>query len=235
MGRSALRRPPHLATYDRRERAISTRVTPPVLHRVAVASVTNSDLWGQKTAVLRALWGTTCLSRAKEIVFSALSKGHSISPVMHTRYERLLRLARVARRPGATQLFTRAIWASGGRPPMTGPVGSAVQTAAALTWCSREGLWCQDHPKQEYPLHLVQGPRRQIQHLVHDILSCYAQRRRGVAPRHVQGPGGRRRRPCLLRVMRVASTELKKLLFCHLVAGALWMVEHVSGHRMRNH
>ena len=124
--RAALRRLPNLPTYDRREQAISTLVTPlalhgvavaSALHGVAVASVTDPDLRGLETAVVWALWGATRLSRAKEIVFSVLSKGHRVSPVMHTRYERLLWLARVARRPGVTQFFTRAIWELGGRPP----------------------------------------------------------------------------------------------------------------------
>ena len=80
----------------------SSRWSPLVLHGLGVASVTDPDLRGLETAVVRALWGATRLSRAKEIVFSVLSKGHCISPVMHTRYERLLWLARVARRPGVT-------------------------------------------------------------------------------------------------------------------------------------
>ena len=138
-GRSALHRLPHLSTYDRRERAISTQVTPLALHGVAVASVTDPDLRGLETAVVRALWGATRLSRAKEIVFSDLSKGHRVSPVMHTRYERLIWLARVARQPGVTQLFTQAIWKSGGRPPGTGPVGRALHATATLGWSLREG------------------------------------------------------------------------------------------------
>ena len=72
-GRSALRRLPHLPTYDRRERAISTLVTPLALHGVAVASMTDPNLRGLETAVMRALCGATRLSRAKEIVFSVLS------------------------------------------------------------------------------------------------------------------------------------------------------------------
>ena len=94
-GRSALCRLPHLSTYDRRERAIRTLVTPLALDGVAVAWVTDPNLRGLETAVVRALW-------ANEIVFSVLSKGHRVSPVMHMRYERLLWLARVARRPGGT-------------------------------------------------------------------------------------------------------------------------------------
>ena len=37
-----------------------------------------------ETAVVRALWGATRVSRAKEIVFTVLSKGHCVSPIMHT-------------------------------------------------------------------------------------------------------------------------------------------------------
>ena len=112
---------------------------PLALHGVAVASVTDPDLRGLGTAFVRALWGATRLSRAKEIVFSVLSKGHCISPVMHTRYEQLLW---VARRPGVTQVFAQAIWESGGCPPGTGPVGRALQTAATVGWSPREGWWC---------------------------------------------------------------------------------------------
>ena len=49
-GRSALRRLPHLSTYDRRERAISALVTPLALYGVAVASVMDPDLQGMETA-----------------------------------------------------------------------------------------------------------------------------------------------------------------------------------------
>ena len=139
-GRSALRRLPHLSTYDRRERAIST--TPLALHGAAIASVTDPDLRGLETAVMRALWGAMRLSRTKEIVFPVLSKGHRVSPVMHTQYERLLWLARVARPPSVTQVFTWVIWESGGRPPGTGPVGRALQMVATLGGSPCEGWWC---------------------------------------------------------------------------------------------
>ena len=88
------------------------------------------DVRGLETAIVRALWRATRLSRAKEVIFTVLSKGHRIYPVMHTRYERLLCLARVAWRPAVTQVFTQAIWQSGGPPP--GTVGRALRTAATL-------------------------------------------------------------------------------------------------------
>ena len=81
---------------------------------------------------MRALWAATRLTRAKGVIFTVLSKGHSICAVMHTRYERLLWLARVALRPGVTQVFTQAILESGGRRPGTGLVGRALRTAATV-------------------------------------------------------------------------------------------------------
>ena len=93
---SALRRLPQPSTYERLERAINTLVSPLVLHGLAVASVTDQDLWGMEIAVVRAMWGATRLSRAKGIVFTFLSTGHRVCAIMHTRYERLLWLARVA-------------------------------------------------------------------------------------------------------------------------------------------
>ena len=125
-GWSALRRLPHLSTNDPRERAISTLITSLALHGVAVVSVTEPELRGLETAVGWALRGATRLSRAKEVIFTVPSKGHPVSPVMHTWYERILWLARVARRPGVTQVFAQAIWESGGLPPWTGPVGRTI-------------------------------------------------------------------------------------------------------------
>ena len=103
-GRSPLRRLPHFSTYDR-ERAISTLVTPLALHVVVVASVTDPNRRGLETAVVRSPWGPARLSGAKEVIFTVLSKRHRVSPIMHTQYERLLWLARLARRPGVTQVF----------------------------------------------------------------------------------------------------------------------------------
>ena len=76
--RSALRRLPHLSTNDRRERAISTLVNPLALHGVAVVSVTEPEVRGLETAVVRGLWGPACVSRAKEVIFTLLSKGHRV-------------------------------------------------------------------------------------------------------------------------------------------------------------
>ena len=233
-GRSALRRLPHLATCDRRECAISTLVTPLALHGVAVAAVTEPDLRGLETTVVRALWGPARVSRAKEIIFTVLSKGHRVSPIMHTGYERLLWLARSARRPGVTQVFAQAIWESGGRPPGTGPVGRALRTAASLGWSPREGWWCWDVPGQDCPLHFVQEPLRQLQHRVRDSLPCHSARQlEARRPVTFGGLGDGADGPACRAPLRAASTELEKSLLRGLLAGAMWTAARVSGHGLR--
>ena len=144
-GRSALRRLPHLSTYDRRERAISTLVTPLALHGVAVALVKDSNLRGLETAVVLALWGATCLSRAKEIVFSVRFQGTQHLPGdAHT-----VRTATVVGPCGPEtgghpgfhlgHLGVGRPPASGGHPPWTGTVGRVLQTAVTLGWSPHEG------------------------------------------------------------------------------------------------
>ena len=210
-GRSALRRLPHLSTYEPRERAISTVVTPLALHAVVVASVMDPDLRRWETVVMRALWGATCLSRAKEIVFSVLSKGHHVFPVMHTRYQLLLWLARVAQRPGVTQVFTEAIWGIGLPPTWDGPGGARAPNGGhpwggALARAGGAGT----SQGKEYPLHFVQEPLRQIQHRIKDRLRCHSSRQlEARRPVTFGGLDDGANGPAPRAGMRVASTELR--------------------------
>ena len=157
-GRSVLRRLPHLPTFQRRVHAVSTLVTPLSLHGVAVAPVTDRDLMRLETMVLQAVWGATRLSRAKEVVFVVLTQGHRISPVMHTRYERVLWMTRIARTPGTVQVLVQVIWESGLRPPTTGPFGRALHVVRLLGWQPLEGWWSWVVPSQTEPLHLCRSP-----------------------------------------------------------------------------
>ena len=233
-GRSALRRLPHPSTYDQRERAISTLVTTLALHGVAMASVTEPDLRGLETTVVRALWGPARVSRAKEVVFTVLSEGRRVSAIMHTRYERLLWLARLARRPGVTQFFAQGIWESGGRPHGTGPVGRALRTAASLGWTPHEGWWCWDVPGQEYRLHFVKEPFRQLQHRVRDSLRCHSSRQlEARRPVTFGGLGDGADGTAYRAALRAACKELEKSLLRGLLAGAMWTAARLSGHGMR--
>ena len=74
VGRSALRRLPHLSTYDQRERAINTLVTLLALHGVAVASVTGPDLKGLKTVLVRAPWGPGAFPGPRRSPLSSCSR-----------------------------------------------------------------------------------------------------------------------------------------------------------------
>ena len=187
-GRSALCCFPHLSTFERRERAISTLVTALALLVVPAASVTEPNLRGLETTVVRALWGATRVSRTKEIIFTVLCKGHRVSSVMQTRNERLLWLARVARRPGVTQVFTPAILESSGRSPGTCRVGRALRMAHTLGWKTREGWWRSDVPGQDHPLHFLHEPLGKLQHRVRDTLRCHSSRQLEV--RHPVTFGG---------------------------------------------
>ena len=116
--------------------AVSTLVTPLALHGVVVAPVTDRDLMDLETMVLRAVWGATKLSRAKEVVFVVVTPGYRISPVMHTRYERVLWMTQIARTPRPVQVLVQATWESGRRPPTKGLSG------APCTWSA---CWAGSH------------------------------------------------------------------------------------------
>ena len=89
-GRSVLRHLPHVPAFQQRVCAVITMVTPPALHGVAATPVTDRDSLSLDTMDLRAVWGATRLSRAKEVVFLVVRPGRCISLLMHTRYEWVL-------------------------------------------------------------------------------------------------------------------------------------------------
>ena len=232
-GRSVLRRLPHLPTFQWRVHAVSTLVKPLSLHAVAVALVTDRDLRGLETMVLQAVWRATRLSCAKEVVFVVLTQGHGISPVMHTRYERVLWMTRIARTPRPVQVLVQAIWESGLRPPRIGPFGLALHVVRLLGWQPLEGWWSWVVPGQAEPLHLVQEPMRQIQHRVRHSLRCHAMR--GLETRRPATYGGLGDvvdREACRAALRVASTELEASVLRRLLAGALWTAARLRGHHM---
>ena len=88
------------------------------------------------------VWGSTRLSWAKESVFSVLTPGHCMSPVIHTRQDGPLKMVRVVRLPGVTHMAVQAIWGAWPRPPTTGVVGRALHTMHLLGWQLQEGWSC---------------------------------------------------------------------------------------------
>ena len=155
-GRSALCRLARLSKCDRRERAIGTLVTPLALHGVVVASVTELDLQGLDTVVVRALWGDMRLSRAKELIFTVLSKGHRISAVMHTWYEQLLWLARLARAASHPNPHPRYLGV--GRPPSREGPGGARAPSGGHPWLEpAQGLVVLGRPGARAPATIRAG------------------------------------------------------------------------------
>ena len=68
----------------------AVKALPMALHGVALAYVEASQLQRLETRVVRAMWGPTPTARAKEVIFCLLTPGHRRSPIMYTRYERLV-------------------------------------------------------------------------------------------------------------------------------------------------
>ena len=199
-GRSVLRRLPHLPTFQRRVHAVSTLVTPLSLHGVAFAPVTDRDLKGLETMVLQAVWGATRLSRAKEVVFVVLTQGHRISPVMHTRYLRVLWMTRWARSPGPVQVLVQAIWESGLRPPTTGPFRARPARGPPAGLATTGGLVVMDCAGPDGAAALGAGahPADPAQGAGQPALSCHA-RAGGPPPGNLWRTGGRGRRGGLSR------------------------------------
>ena len=77
---------------------------------VELADVFDVDLAKLETRTVRAIWGPTRPCRAKVVVYCLLTRGHQTSPVMRTKYNKLVWLARVAPVPGAAQVL---LWPSG--------------------------------------------------------------------------------------------------------------------------
>ena len=91
-------------------------------------------------------------------MFAVLTPGHRVSPVMHTRYERVMWVARVARSPGPVQVMAHAMWEASSTPPTTGPFGRALHVVWRLGWQPMEGWWAWSVPGETDPMRLVQEP-----------------------------------------------------------------------------
>ena len=168
------------------------------------------------------------------VVFIVLAPGHHISSVMHTRYELVLWMAPIARTPGTVQVLVQAIWESGRRPLTAGPFWRALHVVSLLGWQPLEGWWTWAVPGQTEPLHLVQEPMWQIQHMVRDSLRRHAMR--GLETRCPATCADLRTGlmwGACRAVLRVASTKLEASLLWGLLARALWTAACVRGHIMQ--
>ena len=117
-----------------------------------LADVGSWDLARLELDAVRALWAPTRTFRAKEVLWAVLAPGHRVSPVWRTQYSRVLWLARQAQTPGAGQGLVQTIMEETDCPPVTAPVGRALQAVWQLRWEAVRGWWVWRQPET---LHLV--------------------------------------------------------------------------------
>ena len=89
-GASVLRRMPQVTSLQRRSTVAVSLAMAVALQGVQLADTADVDPARLETQTVRAIWGPTKPSRAKEVVFSLLTPGHRTSPTMRTKYERLV-------------------------------------------------------------------------------------------------------------------------------------------------
>ena len=97
--------------------------------------------------------------------------GPRVSPLLHVRYDRIARLALVARCRAVTQALVPAVWEAGLQLPTDGLIGRALPTPWALGCRPQEGWW--DVPGQSESLHVVKEPMRVAPHRAHEALRCH--------------------------------------------------------------
>ena len=113
-----------------REVAIGTLALAKAMYGVELADVGSRDVARLELAAVRALWGPTRTSRAKEVLWAVLVPGHRVSPAWRLQYSRVLWLARQARMPGAGQVLVQAILEETYRPPDTeSPPGKRIPSS----------------------------------------------------------------------------------------------------------
>ena len=113
-----LRRMPQITSLQRRS-TVAGLLAMVAAHGVQLADTADIGLAQLETQTVRAIWGPTRPSRAMEVVFSLLPPGHCTSPVMRTKYERLVWMAQLGPHAGhvGMQGCTPAAWARRTRGP----------------------------------------------------------------------------------------------------------------------
>ena len=120
-GASVLRRMLQVTSLRRCSTVAGLLAMAVALHGVQLTDTADVDQARPVTPTVRAIWGPTRPSRAKEVVFSLLTAGHRTSPIMRTKYKRLVWMAQLAQVPGAAQVLMQAIWECRDAPRCTGP------------------------------------------------------------------------------------------------------------------
>ena len=120
------------------------------MYGVEIADVGSRDVARLELAAVRAMWGPTRTSGAKEVLWAVLVPGHRVSLVWRLHYSRVLWLARQAQLVGvaravAAQRATPGPWESGrGMPPVAAVAavhrfGGTRTAPASHLWGARGG------------------------------------------------------------------------------------------------
>ena len=97
-----------------------------------------------------ALWGSTRVSRNREVLWSVLTPGHRVAPSWRAQCQRLLWLAQASATTGTVQVLVQAVLEERPKPPLTGPVGRALQDTWRLGMVALEGWWKWRLPGQRH-------------------------------------------------------------------------------------
>ena len=232
--KAILRRIGCIPVLRQRATALGTLALAKALWGSELAEVGEADMRALDSLAAIALWGPTRVSRNREVLWSVLTPGHRVAPSWRAQYQRLLWLAQASATTGTVQVLVQAVLEEHPRPPLTGPVGRALQDTRRLGWVALEGWWKWRLPGQAAPLHLALDDWGEVCHRVQESQRFSAlqalERRR---PRTYGGLGGAVQRDAVRHALTVAGNELELVLLRSQLAGATWTAARAHEHRIR--
>ena len=232
--KAILRRIGCIPVLRQRATALGTLALAKALWGSKLAEVGEADMRALDSLAAIALWGPTRVSRNREVLWSVLTPGHRVAPSWRAQYQRLLWLAQASATTGTVQVLVQAVLEERPKPPLTGPVGRALQDTRRLGWVALEGWWKWRLPGQAAPLHLALDDWGEVCHRVRESQRFSAlqalERRR---PRTYGGLGGAVQRDAVRHALTVACNELELVLLRSQLAGATWTAARAHEHRIR--
>ena len=130
--KAILRRIGCIPVLRQRATALGTLALAKALWGSELAEVGEADMRALDSLAAIALWGPTRVSRNREVLWSVLTPGHRVAPSWRAQYQRLLWLAQASATTGTVQVLVQAVLEERPKPPLTGPVGRALQDTRRL-------------------------------------------------------------------------------------------------------
>ena len=131
-----------------------------------------------------------------------------MAPSWRAQYQRLLWLAQASATTGTVQVLVQAVLEERPKPPLTGPVGRALQDTRRLGWVALEGWWKWRLSGQAAPLHLALDDWGEVCHRVRESQRFSALQALERRPRTYGGLGGAVQRDAVRHALTVACNEL---------------------------